>query len=196
MDDFVHLADMDPLAVASQTAGHVFIDLHDDHLCALHGCGQVGSVEAEVKVAVLVHGGGLDHEHPAGMGAAVPGQLGVAHGDAEAEALVHQMPVNPGHMAAVPGEMGPRIGDAENLRFPEQDAAPQVDILKLGHPPGQGPVQGHRGAGGVAELNPVPVPDAGDCLLGCGQLLPVKCLIIHGHSSCADQIWLRIVLGQ
>ena len=129
----VNLGDVHPVLGAAQALGHVPVDLHDDLFGLIAHGTQVGSTGAKVEIAVLVHGGHLEHRHIHGVRAVaiVAGQFRVADGGVEGEALGNGLALNAAHVPAVPGHVGSRILDLEDGGHPHQDAAAEVDTLQL-----------------------------------------------------------------
>ena len=101
------------------------VALHDDLPGLLTDGTQMGSAGAEVEVAVLVHRCHLEDSDVQRVGtlAVVAGQLRIADGGVEREALCDGFALNAAHVPAVPGHVGSGVVDLENLRHPHQDAA-------------------------------------------------------------------------
>ena len=176
----VHVLNVDLAAGQAVDPGHVLVDLHNDYLGLLQHIGQVGGGQGIAEVAVAVHGGDLDHGHVHGDVFPVePGQLGVAHGAEEAHPLGDDLPVDAAAVPGVPGEVLAGVVGLGDLRHPHGDAAADFHIVQLVLAGGQGAVQGNGVVGAPAVVHPGARLHHLDGLLGRGQLLLVKCLIIH-----------------
>ena len=73
-----------------------------------------------------------------------------------------------------------RVGHVKDGGPVGQDAAPDLHVGQLLAPPGQGLVQGVRGADAPAVVHPVTGLDDLDRLVRRGQLLFVNFLVAHG----------------
>ena len=145
------------------------------------------SAGTEVEVAMLVHGGHLKYCHIHGVIAlaVVAGQLRVADGGVEGEALRNGLALNAAHVPAVPGHVGSGVVDLEDLRHPHQDAAAEVDILQLGQTLCNGSVH-------CNVIHPVAAFDQSGSLRSSHKLLCVQFLAIHYKPS-SLKIHKRIV---
>ena len=176
----VHVLDVDLAAVQAIDPGQVLVDLQDDDFSPVQHIGQVRGGQTIAEVAVLVHGGHLDHGHVHGQVVPIePGQLGIAHGGEEAHALGDDLPVNAAAMPAVPGEVVPGVLGLGDLGHPHGHAAAHLHVVQLILPGGQGLVQGHGVVGTPAVVHPVAGLDDLYRLVGGGQLLLIQCLIVH-----------------
>ena len=119
----------------------------------------MGCVGAEVKEAVLVHGGCLEDGHIRtvffGHIPVEAGQLRIAHGAVEGKALGNGFSLDAAHMPGVPGEVVSRVFDLEDLGDPHEDAAAEVDVIKLRKPFGDLRIHSHRSAGSPGVIDPV-----------------------------------------
>ena len=179
---------------AAKAARHIGVDLHDDLLGLFAHSTQMRSAGTEVEVAMLVHGGHLKYCHIHGVAAlaVVAGQLRVADGGVEGEALRNGLALNAAHMPAVPGHVGSRVVDLEDLRHPHQNAAPEVDSFQLRQAFCQLGVHGHRGVHSPAVIHPVAAFDQSGSLRSSHKLLCVQFLAIHYKPS-SLKIHKRIV---
>ena len=181
LHDHVHLGNMDAVVKAAQTPGHILVDLHDDHLGLFNNSPQMGGREAEVEVAVLIHGRHLEHGHIRGGNVVgiVPGQLGITHGLVEARAAGNVVTLHRTHVVGIENNVVNRVRNVKNGRFPQADAASDLHILQLRGPPGQGLVQ-HPGMDGAeAVVHPVAGLDDLHRLVRRSQFLPVYLFVIH-----------------
>ena len=192
----VHLADVDAVVEAAQTAGHVLVDLHDDHLGHLAHSLHMGRGQTEVEIAVLVHGRHLKHGHVrrCDMVVVVAWQLGIAHGLVEPGAAGDMMALHAAHVMGIENDVVYRILDVEDSRLPQADAAAYLHILQLRGAAGQRLVQ-HAGMNGAEPVvHPVAGFDDLHRFVGGGQLLAIHLLIIgkrHGNAppfSCFSQL--------
>ena len=131
--DHVHVGDMYALTEAAQAAGHVLVDLHDDDLRRVADGLHVGRGNAEVEVAVLIHGAHLDQGHIRRIDViiVVAGQLGIAHGLIEAGAGVDMLALKAAGVVGVIDNMLGRLLDIEDGGLPQGDAAADLHILQL-----------------------------------------------------------------
>ena len=185
LHDIGHVLDVDLGAGEAVHPGHILVDLHDNALGTGHQVGQVGGRQAEVEVAVGIHGGGLEHHH-VHRGQILPveaGQLGVAHGTEVAHALGDDLAVDAAAVPGVPGEVVAGVLRLGDLGHPHGDAAPDLYIGELILAGGESLVQGNGVVGAPGVVHPVAGSDHLDGLLGRGQLLLVHCLIIHEITS-------------
>ena len=175
------LVNVDAVLEAAQAAGHVLVHFHNDLLGLLADGSQMAGGRAEVEVAVLVHGGNLEHCHIHGVIAlpVVPGQLGIADGSIEGEALGHSLPLDAAHVPAVPGHVGSGVLDLEDGGGPHQDAAAEIHILQLGQAFGEGGIHSNRGIHGPAVIHPVAALDHGSCSVGGDELALIFRLVVH-----------------
>ena len=106
------------------------IDLYDDALRPGQHIRQVGAGQTKIKVAMLIHGGDLEHYHIYGIQVfpVEPGQLGVAHGAEITHSLGDDFPVDSAAVPGVPGEVLPGVLSLGDLGHPHGDAAPDLDI--------------------------------------------------------------------
>ena len=180
-----NLGDVHPVLGAAQAFGHVPIDLNDDLFGLIADGTQVGSTGAKVKIAVLVHGGHLEHRHIHGVRAVaiVAGQFRVADGGVEGEALGNGLALNAAHVPAVPGHVGSGILDLEDGGHPHQDAAAEVDILQLGQTLCNGSVHCNGGVHSPAVIHPVAAFDQRGSLVSCHFLLRIQFRKIHYKPS-------------
>ena len=180
-----NLGDVHPVLGAAQAFGHVPVDLNDDFLGLIADGTQVGSTGAKVEIAVLVHGGHLEHRHIHGVRAVaiVAGQFRVADGGVEGEALGNGLALNAAHVPAVPGHVGSGILDLEDSGHPHQDAAAEVDILQLGQTLCNGSVHRYGGVHGPAVIHPVAAFDQRGSLVSCHFLLRIQFRKIHYKPS-------------
>ena len=180
LHDHVHLADVDAVVKAAQTAGHILVDLHDDHLGHLAYRLHMGGRQAEVEVAVFVHGRHLEHGNVrrGDMVVVVPGQLRIAHGLVEARAAGDVVPLHAAHVVGVEDDVVHRILDVEDGGLPQADAAAHLHVLQLRCPARQRLVQ-HAGMDGAkAVIHPVTGLDDLHRLVCGGELLLVQRLKI------------------
>ena len=184
--DHIHVTDMDTVVKTAQADGDIFVDLHDDLLGHLAHSLQVRAAGAEVKPAVLVHGGHLEHGHIHGLDAVavVAGQLGIPQGDVIRESLLDGLALHAAHMPGIPGKVLSCVGNIKNGGTVGQNAAADIDVLQALHPLGQRLVQRHRGADAPTVVQPHAGVHTFDGLLCRGQLLLVFLLIAHDTSSC------------
>ena len=182
----IHLADVDAVVEAAQTAGHILVDLYDDHLGHLTHCLQVGRGQAEIEVAVLIHGCDLEHGHirRRDMVVVVAGQLGIAHRLVEARAAGDMVALHAAHVVGVIDNMMHRVLNVKDRRLPQADAASDLHILQLRCAASQRLVQ-HAGVDGTKSVvHPVAGLDDLDRLIRGGQLLTIHFLIIcKWHSA-------------
>ena len=179
--DHIHIVNVNADLAAAKAHGHILVHFHDHLFAALAHSGHVAGVGAKVKVAVVVHGGNLEHGniHILGHIAVVAGQLGIADGAVEAEALCHSLTLNAAHVPAVPAEMLGRVFDLEDLGNPHQNAAAELNILQFGQALCNGCIHSHGGAGGPAIVHPVTAFYQSGSLFGSGQFLLIACFEIH-----------------
>ena len=188
------LRNVDAVLHAAKAAGHVLVDLNNDLLGFFAYSAQMRCTGAEVEIAVLVHGGHLEHGHIQRVRAltVVTGQLGITDGGVEGKALGNGLALNAAHVPAVPGHVGSRVVDLEDLRHPHQDAAPEVDSFQLRQAFCQLGVHGHRGVHSPAVIHPVAAFDQSGSLRSSHKLLCVQFLAIHYKPS-SLKIHKRIV---
>ena len=155
----------------AKAAGHILVDFHDHILCGLADGGKVRRAGTEVEVAVLIHGGYLDHGHVGRFDkiAVVARQLRVAQRNVEGEAFIDGLPLNAAHVPGVPAKMIGGIRNIENGGLPEHDPAADLDILKLRHAGGERLVQGYGMPHAPAVVDPVAGFNDLDRLFGNGQ---------------------------
>ena len=189
LDHHGHVLDVHLGLMQAVDIGHILVDFHDDALGPGHHVIAVGGSQGEVEVAVLVHGGRLEHDHVHGVQvlAVEPGQLGVAHGGEPAHALADDLPVDAGAVPGVPGEVVAGVVGLGDLGHPHGHAAADLHVLQLILAGGQGDVQviGVVGAPGV--VHPVAGLDHLHGLGGGGQLALVQCLKIHSSFLLCSQ---------
>jgi len=181
LHDHVHLGNMDAVIKAAQAPGHILVDLHDDHLGFLNNSPQVRGRQAEIEIAVLIHGRHLEHSHirRRNMIGVVPRQFGIAHGLMETGAAGNVVALHGAHMVGIENNMMNGIFDIKNSRLPQADAAANLHILQLRRTTGQGLVQ-HTGVDGAeAIVHPITGFDDLDRFVCRGQLLQVYLPIIH-----------------
>ena len=180
-----HLRDVHPVLGAAEAARHIGVDFHDDLLGLFADGTQMGSTGPEVEVAVLVHRGHLKDRHIHGVRAVavVAGQLGIADGGVEGEALRNGLALDAAHVPAVPCHMGSGVVDLEDLRHPHQDAAAEVDVLQFRQTLCDGSIHSHRGVHGPAIIHPVAALDQSSGLLGGHFLLRIQFRVIHYKPS-------------
>ena len=179
-----HVLNIDLGAGQAVHPGHILVDLHDDALGAGHNIGDVGGGQAEVEVAVSVHGSGLEHHH-IHRREVLPvetGQFRVAHGGEIAHALGDDLAVDAAAVPGVPGEVVTGVLGLGDLGHPHGDAAADLHVSELVLALGQGLVQGHGVVGAPGVVHPVAGFDHLDSLLGGGQLLLVHSLIVHFYT--------------
>ena len=140
----------------------------------------MGSAGAEVEVAVLVHRSHLEDGDVQRVGtlAVVAGQLRIADGGVEREALCDGFALDAAHVPAVPGHVGSGVVDLEDLRHPHQDAAAEIDVLQFGQALGKGGVHGHGGVDAPTVIHPVAALDQRSSLFG-SRFFPVRTLSYH-----------------
>ena len=155
--DHIHVGDMYALAKAAQTAGHVLVDLHDQDLGRVADGLHVGSGNAEVEVAVLIHGANLDQGNirRIDMVIIVTGQLGIAHRLIEAGPGIDVLTLKATGVVGIVDDMLGRLLDIEDRGLPQGDTATNLHVLQLGSAASQRFVQ-NMGVG-VAEaiIHPV-----------------------------------------
>ena len=179
----VHVPDVDLTAVEAVDPGQAAVDLQDDVPGLLQHVRQLGGGQAEVEVAVAVHGGDLEHGHVhLHLLPVEPGELGVAHGDEVPHALGGDLAVDAAHVPGVPGKVLPGVLRLGDLRHPHSDAALHLHVVQLVLPGGQGPVQGHRVVGAPAVVHPVPGLHQLHRILRGGSFFLIKRLVVHGLS--------------
>ena len=122
------------LAKAAQAAGHVLVDLDDQDLRRVADGLHVGGGDAEVEVAVLVHGTHLNHGHirRIDMIIVVTGQLGIAHGLIETGPGVDMLTLEATGVVGVIDDMLGRLLNIEDGGLPQGDAAADLHVLQLG----------------------------------------------------------------
>ena len=157
LHDHIHVGDMYALAKAAQTAGHVLVDLHDQDLGRVADGLHVGSGNAEVEVAVLIHGADLDQGNirRIDMVIIVTGQLGIAHGLIEAGPGIDVLTLKATGVVGIVDDMLSRLLDIEDRGLPQGDTATNLHVLQLGSAASQRFVQ-NMGMG-VAEAIVHPV---------------------------------------
>ena len=182
----VHLADVDGVVKTAQTAGHVLVDLHDDHLGLLADGTHMGCGQAEVEVAVAVHGRDLEHGHVRrrDVVVVVAGQLRIAHGRIEPGTAGDVMALHPAHVVGIENNVACGVLDIEDSRLPQADSSADLHILQFRCAAGQCLVQ-HAGLDGAeAVIHPIAGLDNLHRLIRGGQLLAVQFPIISKrHSS-------------
>ena len=185
LHDAGDLGDMDTVFHTTEAAGHIGVDLHDDLPGLLTDGTQMGSAGAEVEVAVLVHRSHLEDGDVQRVGtlAVVAGQLRIADGGVEREALCDGFALNAAHVPAVPGHVGSGVVDLEDLRHPHQDAAAEIDVFQFGQALGKGGVHGHGGVDAPAVIHPVAALDQRSSLLGSHLFLGIHFHEIHYKPS-------------
>ena len=130
----------------------------------------MGGGEAEVEVAVLIHGRHLEHGHIRGGNVVgiVPGQLGIAHGLVEARAAGNVVTLHRAHVVGIENNVVNGVLNVKNGRLPQADAASDLHILQ--HP-------GMEGAEAV--VHPVTGLDDLHRLVRRNKFLPVYLFVIH-----------------
>ena len=171
-DYVIDFGDVHRFFEAAQAAGHVFVDFNDDLLGPLAHGGHMGGAGAEVEVAVLIHGSYLENGHVQvdGVFAVETGQLGITQGAIESKALFDSLTLDAGHVPGIPDEMVLGVLDFEDLRFHDQDAAVDDQIVQVGHALGQDFVHGPAGGGGPAVIDGVAGFDQGGGVFRRDQL--------------------------
>ena len=141
----------------------------------------MGGGQRKAEVAVLIHGGHLDHSHiHGGVAVAVePGQLGVAHGNEVSHTLADDLAVDAAAVPAVPGEVLAGVLRLADLGHPHGDAAPDLYVPKLVLPGGQSLIQSNGVVGAPTIVHPVPALDNLHRFSCGGQLLLIHCAVIH-----------------
>ncbi len=185
LHDAAYLRNVYAVLHAAKAARHIGVDLHDDLLGLFAHSTQMRSAGTEVEVAMLVHGGHLKYCHIHGVIAlaVVAGQLRVADGGVEGEALRNGLALNAAHVPAVPGHVGSGVVDLEDLRHPHQDAAAEIDVLQFGQALGKGGVHSHGGVDAPAVIHPVAALDQRSSLLGSHLFLGIHFHEIHYKPS-------------
>ena len=148
---------MNSIFKSAKTAWHVFVYLNDNGFRALAGSSQMGSTWSKVKVSVFVHRRHLEHchVHTLHIFAVIARQLGIADGRIIGHALGDHLALDAAHVPGVPCHVCSRIFNFENLRFPHQDTATEVHIVKLRKTFGKFFVEIHRCCYGPAVIHPV-----------------------------------------
>ena len=179
------LRNVDAVLHAAKAAGHVLVDLNDDLLGFFAHSTQMRCTGAEVEVAVLVHGGHLEHRHIQRIRAfaVVAGQLGITDGGVEGEALCNGLALNAAHMPAVPCHVCSGIVDLEDRGHPHQDAAAEVDTFQLRQTLCNLGIHRHRGVHSPAVIHPVTAFDQCGSLSGGHFLLSIQFRKIHYKPS-------------
>ena len=181
--DHIYIGDMDCLAKAAVNTGHLLVDLHDDRLGGVaHGL-QVGGGNAEVEVAVLIHGGNLEHGNIGLIEVlvAVTGQLRVTHGGVEAGTGVDVLALCAAGMVGVKNNMLMGLFDVEDGGTPQADTAAHLHLLQLGGALCQCLVQYAGMGASEAIVHPIAGLDHLHCLLSSGEFFTIH---IHEFFKC------------
>ena len=176
-------------ALASGKVSRYVTDFPNEKTASMPGCIAIPHLGASTqesedncaKMAVREVMDYLEHGniHILGHIAVVAGQLRIADGAVEAEALCHSLTLNAAHVPAVPAEMLGGVFDLEDLGNPHQNAAAELDILQFGQALCNGCIHSHGGAGGPAIVHPVTAFYQSGSLFGSGQFLLISCFEIH-----------------
>ena len=185
LHDAGDLGDMDTVFHTTEAAGHIGVDFDDDLLGLLADSAQMRSAGAEVEVAVLVHRSHLEDGDVQRVGtlAVVAGQLRIADGGVEREALCDGFALNAAHVPAVPGHVGSGVVDLEDRGHPHQDAAAEVDTFQLRQTLCDLGIHRHRGVHSPAVIHPVAALDQRSSLLGSHLFLGIHFHEIHYKPS-------------
>ena len=173
---------MNRVLVAAETHGLIFVDLDHDLSGGSAHCREVGSLRAEVKVAVLVHRGDLqkgDRRLFDVVLAVKAREFRIAHRVKEAKALRDCLSLPAAEVPGVPAEVLGRVLNLKDRGLPDQDAAADLDIAEFWHAFCQRLVNGDRRADAPAVVNPVTGPNEGGSLFGAHQFLLV--FFVHVH---------------
>ena len=176
--DHIHVGDMDCLAKAAVNTGHLLVDLHDDRLGGIANSLQVRGGNAEVEVAVLIHGGNLEHGNIGLIEVlvAVTGQLRVAHGGVEAGTGVDVLALCAAGVVGVKDDVLMGLFDVEDGGTPQADTAAHLHLLQLGCALCQCLVQYAGMGASEAIVHPIAGLDHLYCLLSSGEFFT-----IHTH---------------
>ena len=179
------LRNVDAVLHAAKAAGHVLVDLNNDLLGFFAYSAQMRCTGAEVEIAVLVHGGYLEHGHIQRVRAltVVAGQLGITDGGVKGEPLCNGLALNAAHVPAVPGHVCGGVVDLEDRGHPHQDAAAEVDALQLRQTLCKLGIHRHGGVHCPAVVHPVTAFDQCGSLSGGHFFLSIQFRKIHYKPS-------------
>ena len=148
---------MDSIFKSAKTAWHVFVYLNDNGFRTLAGSSQMGSTWSKVKVSVFIHRCYLHNSNVYRIFqiTVITWQFRIADWRVERKSFRNSFSFDSAHVPGVPCHVCSRIFNFENLRFPHQDTATKVHIVKLRQTFGKFFVEIHRCCHGPAVIHPV-----------------------------------------
>ena len=141
LDNHIHLIDVQLALCAAEDPRLLFVHLHDHHLRLFRQAEKVAAVDAEIKVAVLVHGrDGNDQCIRVPVFRDVANDFRIAHGNVIGRALIHGAAHIAGAVPALPQKGAAHGHEARGIH---EDAVSYGHMIQLMGPLRQGRIEFH-----------------------------------------------------